>query len=153
MQLRMCVLKNSNFQGRSPYVVKWFSMLLETTLKGKNSLLLGANSYLQEKFPLWKGTQPNWMTASCSSLPLIYVTFSAFWLRLCSCSNAWSPAQTGSRLVWQINHITQELVTSNFISCLMVFCCLKKLRGLWEELSNRQIRTAWACGRSLATVR
>ena len=38
--------KNSNTQGRSLNVVKVISMPCGTALKGKNSLPLGANSFL-----------------------------------------------------------------------------------------------------------
>ena len=44
--LRTCVIKIVNIQGRSPNMVQRFNIPLGTALKGKNSLPLGANSFL-----------------------------------------------------------------------------------------------------------
>ena len=65
--------KNSNIQGRSPNLAKVFfpchkELLWEQFLSFK-------------KFPLWTGTQINWITAWSSSLPLLCVTFSVFWCK------------------------------------------------------------------------
>ena len=55
---------------------------LKTALKGKNSFPLGAN---REVPILKKGTQLKKITACFSSLPLMCVTFSTYWLRHCHC--------------------------------------------------------------------
>ena len=72
-QLHMCVIKKSNIQGRSPthnvLKVIFHTILWEQILSFKRS------SHF-EKGRNWKG-----ITAWSSSLPLMYVTFSAFWLR------------------------------------------------------------------------
>ena len=50
MQLRTCVIQIVTFKGGHLRWLKRFSISLGTTLKGKNSLPLGANTFLKEKF-------------------------------------------------------------------------------------------------------
>ena len=83
---------------QNTYVFK-LQTLGANSLKGKNSLPLGANSFLFEKFPFWKRTQLKRTTARSSSLPLMCVTFSALWLRHCACTAGY-PVWLSRRGFW-----------------------------------------------------
>ena len=80
--------KNSNVQGRSKSDFPYHKDLL---LKGKNSLHLGAKFSFKRSSHFVKGR--NWRESLIdhSSLPLMCVTFSAFWMRHCQINLSWNP--------------------------------------------------------------
>ena len=88
-------------------MVKVFSIPKGTALKGKNSLPLGANSFLGEVLILKRDAIEENQCCS-SSLPLMCVTFSVFWLR------HWLVCTFGVHMNQNPTHLS--IITTDFLN-------------------------------------
>ena len=98
-ELRTYVIKKGHIQWRSPKVVSDFPYLKELLLKERIRSLWEQTLSCKRSSHFEKGTQLKRITACFSSLPLMCVTFSVFWLHHCFGSRIPSNCQAfGSRI-------------------------------------------------------